>query len=92
MPVFPETLSQDQSRLHRLDAARRRNPADAGAAAAFTQALAASQAGYRQRHDGRPEVRIDADLPVGQNGAVMIADLNRHILHRLTAIDNGAIA
>ena len=31
MALFPETLSKDQSRLHRLESASRRNPADAKA-------------------------------------------------------------
>ena len=78
MPVFPETLSQDQSRLHRLESARRRNPADAGAAAALATALAASQAAYRQRRDARPDVRIDADLPVGQQAERLIELIRAH--------------
>ena len=78
MSVFPETLSQDQSRLHRLDAARRRNSADAAAGAAFARALAESRAKYRQRLESLPKPEIETGLPVGQYAARLIELIRMH--------------
>ena len=67
MSPFPETLSQDQGRLHRLQAAAKRNPADAAAAQRFAEALSGSRAAYAARAAGVPEARVDESLPVGQH-------------------------
>lgn len=66
MSAFPETLSQDQGRLHRLQAAAKRNPADAEAAQRLADALSESRAAFAVRASGLPGVQVDANLPVGQ--------------------------
>ena len=66
MSAFPETLSQDQGRLHRLQAAAKRNPADAEAAQRLAVALSESRAAFAVRASGLPGVQVDANLPVGQ--------------------------
>ncbi|WP_395769451.1 ATP-dependent RNA helicase HrpA [Arenimonas sp.] len=66
MSVFPETLSQDQGRLHRLQAAAKRNAADDAATLRFAEALSGSQSAYAARAAGVPEARVDETLPVGQ--------------------------
>ena len=66
MSAFPETLSQDQGRLHRLQAAAKRNPADAEAAQRVAVALSESRAAFAVRASGLPGVQVDANLPVGQ--------------------------
>jgi ATP-dependent helicase HrpA len=66
MSVFPETLSQDQGRLHRLQAAVKRNAADDAATLRFAEALSGSQSAYAARAAGVPEARVDEILPVGQ--------------------------
>jgi ATP-dependent helicase HrpA len=78
MSAFPETLSQDQSRLHRLRAVCRRNPADADSEKAFAAALADSRSKYRLRRDARPDPSIDAELPVGQYAARLIELIQSH--------------
>jgi ATP-dependent helicase HrpA len=65
MSAFPETLSQDQGRLHRLQAAAKRNPADAEAAQRLAVALSESRAAFAARASGLPGVQVDANLPVG---------------------------
>ncbi|MEY3069055.1 MAG: hypothetical protein RLZZ456_754, partial [Pseudomonadota bacterium] len=66
MSAFPETLSQDQGRLQRLQAAAKRNPADAEAAQRLAIALSESRAAFAVRASGLPGVQVDANLPVGQ--------------------------
>ncbi|MFM1783607.1 MAG: hypothetical protein RIS14_1360, partial [Pseudomonadota bacterium] len=66
MSAFPETLSQDQGRLQRLQAAAKRNPADAEAAQRLAVALSESRAAFAVRASGLPGVQVDANLPVGQ--------------------------
>ena len=78
MASFPETLSKDQNRLHRLESACRRNPADAGASEAFSRALQDSEAKYAQRLQNRPAVSIDESLPVGQYTRQILELLERH--------------
>jgi ATP-dependent helicase HrpA len=78
MASFPETLSKDQNRLHRLESASRRNPADAKASEAFSRALKDSAAKYAQRLQNRPAVWINEDLPVGQYARQILDLLERH--------------
>ena len=66
MSAFSETLSQDQGRLQRLQAAAKRNPADAKAAQRLAVALSESRAAFAVRASGLPGVQVDANLPVGQ--------------------------
>lgn len=66
MSVFPETLSQDQGRLQRLQAAAKRNPADAEAAQRLADAILESRAAFAVRASGLPRVQVDENLPVGQ--------------------------
>ena len=66
MSAFSETLSQDQGRLQRLQAAAKRNPADAEAAQRLAVALSESRAAFAVRASGLPGVQVDANLPVGQ--------------------------
>lgn len=66
MSAFPETLSQDQGRLQRLQAATKRNPADAEAAQRLAVALSESRAAFAVRASGLPRVQVDENLPVGQ--------------------------
>ncbi|MCE2869590.1 MAG: ATP-dependent RNA helicase HrpA [Xanthomonadaceae bacterium] len=66
MSAFSETLSQDQGRLQRLQAAAKRNPADAEAAQRLAVALSESRAAFAARASGLPGVQVDANLPVGQ--------------------------
>jgi ATP-dependent helicase HrpA len=66
MSAFPRTLSQDQGRLHRLQAAAKRNPADAEAAQRLAAALSESRAAFGVRASGLPGVQVDENLPVGQ--------------------------
>ena len=65
MSAFPETLSQDQGRLQRLQAAAKRNPADAEAAQRLAAALLESRTAFAVRASGLPGVQVDANLPVG---------------------------
>ena len=66
MSAFPRTLSQDQGRLHRLQSAAKRNPADADAAQRLAAALSESRAAFEVRASGLPGVQVDENLPVGQ--------------------------
>lgn len=78
MSAFPSTLSQDQSRLHQLNAVCRRNPTDAEAENALTAALTVSQSKYRLRRESRPDPRIDAELPVGKYAGRLIELIQSH--------------
>ena len=49
MSAFSETLSQDQGRLQRLQAAAKRNPADAEAAQRLAVALSESRAAFAEK-------------------------------------------
>jgi ATP-dependent helicase HrpA len=78
MPDFSQTLSKDRARLLRLQAAVRRNPADAAAAESLDKAGAASHAAYRLRQQQCPEPRIDAELPVGSHAEKLIELIRAH--------------
>src|SRR5574343_1877031 len=78
MSAFPETLSRDQGRLRRLQAACRRNPADAEAEAALAAALADSRSAFTARAAARPDARIDDSLPVGRYADELRELISRH--------------
>ena len=78
MSEFPETLSRDQGRLRRLQAACRRNAADAKARAAFEAAAAESRAAFSARAAARPEARVDESLPVGRYADELRELISRH--------------
>src|SRR5574343_482180 len=78
MSAIPETLSRDQGRLRRLQAACRRNPADAEAETALAAALADSRSAFTARAAARPDARIDDSLPVGRYADELRELIARH--------------
>lgn len=78
MPAFPNTLSKDQGRLHRLRAASQRNPSDAKASDVFLRLKNDSELAFAKRLQSCPKPQIDENLPVGLHAEQIVELITQH--------------
>lgn len=78
MSAFPNTLSKDQGRLHRLRAASQRNPSDAKALDVFLRLKNESELAFAQRLQSCPKPQIDENLPVGSHAEQIVELITKH--------------